>query len=94
MYSMNRSHQITNVSRVGDRIDLPKAPVTRLKLDFGNVRNRGTKLGGEKEIVLKEQHVRFDVEKTKSDSAVTEGIKSKRHTSSSRPHNLSAGRSF
>jgi hypothetical protein len=78
------THEIANAALRGDVIHLPFPLESSWALPLGHLTHALAKIIGKKEIVLQQQHVRFDVEKTKRYRSVTDGFKSKRHHASDR----------
>jgi len=75
MDPMNGPHEISDIFRIANIVDLPGGLKRSLLITFRDTGNMFAEVSGEKEIAIKKQHVRIYVKKTKSYRSMAEGIK-------------------
>ena len=80
--AMNGGHEVPNLPRVVDGIDLPCGFIGFLLYVLRHPDKMTAEIVGKKENLLQQEEIRFDVEETKGHGSSIQGFKSKRHEKS------------
>ena len=75
MDTMDGTHQVADLLRGFDAVDLPLALKGMGLSAFGDRDQRSTEEGCKKEIAIQKQHIGIDVEESECDGAVADGLK-------------------
>jgi hypothetical protein len=75
----NSGHEISNLSRVLNGVNLPWSVIGFSPFVFGHPSNVSAEVIGKKEILLQEEQIGVNVEKAESDCSSTQRFKSKGH---------------